>query len=243
MDLAHAKLALKSLAKFHGAGLSIKQKDPIYEKKLGKYIKPLVAKGSNLIEQLSSELFTKLKNEKVLNDNDLDKLKKAFEPSERKRFNAEVTPDLPWTCLTHGDLWTNNMLFRDNELGQPEDVKFVDFQTYCNNSILRDLLFFLGTSIQLKLVESSFDDLLEFYRLELNEVLKELNCDADFVDCKETFYKRVKIDAHSELNHIFFMLKIITLDEGEVLENSELKQLHFDKYKEVVLTWQRHDWL
>lgn len=242
MDLSHAKLVLKSLAKFHGAGLCIKQKDSIDQKKIQKYSEGLTSKSISNNEQYSL-LTAKLKNEKILDDFQMGKLKKSFELSERQMMKAESTADSLWTCIIHEDLWTNNMLFRHNDLGQPEDVKFVDFQTYSRNSSLRDLIFFLSTSIQLELVKNNFDDLIEFYRLELMEVLKELNYDNDFVTCKKTFYERLKIDAYSELYHIFFMLKFITLDEGEQFEDSRINQLHFDKYKEILLIWVSHGWL
>jgi hypothetical protein len=72
--------------------------------------------------------------------------------------------------LNHGDVWTNNIMFRFD----PLDVLLIDYQFCFWGSPTYDLWVFLILSVQDEIKVEKFDELIEFYHHELCESLKRL---------------------------------------------------------------------
>uniref|UniRef100_A0A1B0D1Q3 CHK kinase-like domain-containing protein n=1 Tax=Phlebotomus papatasi TaxID=29031 RepID=A0A1B0D1Q3_PHLPP len=95
-----------------------------------------------------------------------------FVPKLMKVFTRD---DKSFTVLNHGDLWSNNMLFKRNEKeNRTDDVLLVDFQEGFYGSPGIDLNFFLYTSVEIDLLLNNYDDLLAHYHDELLKTLKLL---------------------------------------------------------------------
>lgn len=125
-------------------------------------------------------------------------------PSQPTRSGFQV--------LNHGDL-INNMLFKNDEKGNPIDVKFIDFQLSFWGSPIADLMYFLLTSVRDEIKTAHFDELIAFYHKELIKSLKELKyCkDAPTLDVlkqdlmeKRGFSKRLRFCDILFLNECFF---------------------------------------
>lgn len=80
----------------------------------------------------------------------------------------------PAGVLVHGDFNRNNMQFRYNELGEPVEVRFFDFQNcrYCSPSV--DLSFFLFMNTSPELRRQHWDDLLQEYFGSMTSALDRL---------------------------------------------------------------------
>uniref|UniRef100_A0A1I8P7T0 CHK kinase-like domain-containing protein n=1 Tax=Stomoxys calcitrans TaxID=35570 RepID=A0A1I8P7T0_STOCA len=131
LDEAHARLLMQKIGQFHAASLMYEKKFPEIVNSLGKshfangatdVVAEAIAFGgmeyvANMIEtwagyeQLSSKI-------RSLSARFNDKVKKVVDPQ-----NSVVN------VITHGDLWINNVLFRNEaDTKHPIDVLFVDFQ-------------------------------------------------------------------------------------------------------------------
>lgn len=104
--------------------------------------------------------------------------------------------DGPYTSIVHCDLWINNImlkygkkyilfiflnvkyiflfLFVDHK-GQPENVKFVDFQISQYENVVHDLIFFLFSSCSREVLDQHLDDLLYFYYKEFLKCLESID--------------------------------------------------------------------
>lgn len=109
-----------------------------------------------------------------------------------RQINVFVRDGTQFNCLNHGDVWTNNLMFKKNEDGEVEELLFVsistrvkfvllilfffqiDYQEGYYGSPAIDLNFFFYTSIQDDVLENHLDELIELYQSTLSDTLSAL---------------------------------------------------------------------
>lgn len=78
-----------------------------------------------------------------------------------------------FNVLTHGDLWSNNLMFKYNDKNVPTDVLMLDFSAGFFGSPGIDLAYLLCTSSTPDIQEKEIDFLLHFYHQNLEQSLKK----------------------------------------------------------------------
>ncbi|XP_050298807.1 uncharacterized protein LOC126737798 [Anthonomus grandis grandis] len=76
-------------------------------------------------------------------------------------------------CSTHGDCWSNNMLFKYLDNGEVEDIKLIDFQLARDGSPIHDLAYFFYSGAA-KEDLYRIDGYLKIYHESFSRVLKSL---------------------------------------------------------------------
>ncbi|KAG5678865.1 hypothetical protein PVAND_008496 [Polypedilum vanderplanki] len=93
----------------------------------------------------------------------------------RTLFDKYLNHDSPMKCglkvLNHGDLWTNNAMYKFDE-NEAVDALLFDYQLAIWGSPVFDLFCFIFTSIEEEFRTSKFDELIEFYHQELSRALE-----------------------------------------------------------------------
>ncbi|CAG9854565.1 unnamed protein product [Phyllotreta striolata] len=156
-------------------------------------------------------------------------------------------PGEPWATVCHQDFWTSNTMIR-KEGGRCVENKIVDLQLTGYDSGLKDLVFFLFTSVINEVLDEHFDEFLKIYYDAFIDTLK----DYEGVDVGRFswagFNRELEIAASSEVYHILFMLKPICTERGAVKNSPEnfqdsdwtrkdlLGPNHRRKLKETVLS-------
>ena len=74
--------------------------------------------------------------------------------------------------LIHADLWTNNVLFKQDSDENSIDVKIIDYQMSFWGSPNADLIYLLFTSVMDDVKIKHFDEIIEFYYGELRMSLE-----------------------------------------------------------------------
>ncbi|XP_053959825.1 uncharacterized protein LOC128864274 [Anastrepha ludens] len=92
---------------------------------------------------------------------------------EGLRLNA-IDPN-EFNVLNHGDLWTNNIMFKHDAQGAIDDVLFVDFQSGKWGTPAIDLWFLIITSAAVDIKIKEFDRFIYIYHKQLNQSLRVLN--------------------------------------------------------------------
>ncbi|XP_018566812.1 uncharacterized protein LOC108907558 [Anoplophora glabripennis] len=101
-------------------------------------------------------------------------IKNGVELAQRSLINST------YTCIIHGDCWSNNMMFKYDESGKLTDLRLLDFQNVRLGSPISDLSYCLysgGT-------KETFDDLdclLQIYHDSFSENLRAFGCDSNEV--------------------------------------------------------------
>ncbi|XP_054081386.1 uncharacterized protein LOC105208420 isoform X2 [Zeugodacus cucurbitae] len=81
--------------------------------------------------------------------------------------------------LTHGDLWTNNVMVKyDKTTGEPLDVTIIDFQYAAWGSPALDLYYFLNTSLEEDIHLNRQDELIHCYYETFSDTLRKLQYQA-----------------------------------------------------------------
>lgn len=130
-------------------------------------------------------------------------MKKSLSLAEKDRDSFRE----PFATLCHKDMWVNNFMVK-LEKGKIVKNKFVDFQGFTYQSPVRDLLFYLFTSVQFHVLKEHLDYLLKFYHEQFIETLKELHCPiTDFSFDK--FMEEIRHFGIYEISHIILMMIVV----------------------------------
>nr|CAD7401734.1 unnamed protein product [Timema cristinae] len=193
LDYHHCKAVMSELAHFHALSLSMKRIDPARFKR-------------DVSDSITEALFV-IENEawyrdyyKTASKNAIAMVKQTLPEGEMMKQCLEnlqqfvcdstffskmvylVKPREPVAVLTHGDCWTNNILFHYSETGQILEVCLVDFQMARYGSPALDLANLLYCCTSLELRQNHMDNLLEHYHTTLIAAMIELERDR----CRET---------------------------------------------------------
>lgn len=179
LDTDHIHLALGKLAKYHACTAVLSQKYPgifadnfdkgfccHYDTGLDKMVIGMLNALSRYVagqKDLKHKYYDKILN---LRHTIMDYGNLAFDvcPSE-------------FMTLTHGDFWTNNIMFKytgRNGEKSVVDVNFVDFQFSCWTSPTLDLHYFFNTSLKEDLQFEKQPEFMQYYHEILSNTLKAL---------------------------------------------------------------------
>lgn len=177
LNFEQSKLVLVQLAKFHAASAIFKDKRKLNEtdsdllnRKRSVIVReddPIVKGSIALVKAFKKALASYGGCQRYL-----DKISKWNMNKVISTFTDVAIPmQNGFEVLNHGDLWTDNILFNDDQ----SDVKFVDFQLSFWAGPAADLSDFLITSVDDAAKVASFYDLIEIYHQSLLESLEKLN--------------------------------------------------------------------
>lgn len=140
----------------------------------------------------------------------LSKLEKSFPFA----FLLLKTFREPFATMVHRDMWINNFMVKiDGD--KVVKNKFVDFQAYSYDSPVRDLLFFLFTSVQTNVLKEHLDELLKYYHENFIQVLSELGCcTAGF--SYDIFLEEIEFHGKFEISHIIYMVLFVVFGNKEI---------------------------
>ncbi|XP_063994412.1 uncharacterized protein LOC135171764 isoform X2 [Diachasmimorpha longicaudata] len=189
-DLAHAKLVVKTIARFHALGMATKEKNPDFFEILKRQAQPP--------DIANVEVWQVLCQQRIDDITDNPELKEYHEASRQALSqsiidNWKIPIPEPWSTITHADLWTNNIMFRNNNEGAPEDIKLVDFQLSMFASPMRDLTFFLTAGLDLDTTDH-IDELIDLYYDTLIGRLNLLGCNIEPYT-RRSFDEKLREDA------------------------------------------------
>lgn len=247
MDVDHAKKVITVLAKYHAFGRALKQKMPDFFEKVIGFTRLKVYSGTGFQNNFKNILEH---YKKVCSSH---KHMSLIESSFANVLGGDISTDEPrepWPSISHGDLWTSNILFHKNQDGEVDDVKLIDFVCYSYTNPLKDLPYFICTSLNHETQEIHINEILNIYYDTFIGTLQGMNCCIEPFP-KEAFNRELKREALNELPVILFVLRFIlfkSVEENnneEVVKNilnSELDESFTKKLLRIIRIYERQGW-
>ena len=224
-DMAHCKVALKSLARFHGLSVGLFQQNPEIMKDMCEFF--------YIEEQRSSVETYIVTGIKCLGavvgkwagfERFEDKIKQVAETATDRLIDVVKPIPESLSVLNHGDFWKNNILFRyDENTNEIIDAMFVDFQVSRFSSPCLDLQFFMCTTPIEDIRHNHMEELLQFYHRELVETLST-------VDCGHNQYSFPQFQKEFDEKGIFgfltasILLQVVLSDPDESIDLDQVKE-------------------
>lgn len=141
LDQEHTQMSLRKLARMHAASAVVYAKDPnafslfdtgFFTRKTDAFQGMFESLCDGLVEEIPNWEGFEYYAEKLPN------VRNSLQKTAQRAFDCD---EGDFHVLTHGDLWTNNMMFRyDEESGAPVDSVLLDFQFACYGSPALDLM-------------------------------------------------------------------------------------------------------
>lgn len=218
----HAKVTIPTLARFHAMGIALEQKRPeLFKQAVA--LTQSIGIDTNFMDVSFQSLLENF-HETLSFKKYMHLIESSFANSINGGTYARRSEE-PWVTITHGDLWTNNMLFHKDGAGYIDDVKFVDFQVILCNSPLKDLAHLLLFSLEDETLIKHLDELLDLYYDEFKGSLERIGCDFDQFT-KDSFDRELKEEATREFMICALLRKALAYEikgEGssaELLKNA-----------------------
>ncbi|XP_029166694.1 uncharacterized protein LOC114937416 [Nylanderia fulva] len=246
-DHEHSRVAIRAMARFHALGMAIKYKDLEYFE---------VLKERSKCIKLQNEEFEHMQGDmqkRIAADPELvvhvDRCNAAMTESFKDGM-WDLVPDEPWSTICHTDFWVNNIMFHRDEAGRVDDVKFVDFQNYLFFNPLREMVFYLFSSTEVR--DDYIQELMDLYHETFVAVLSRMGCDTESFT-REKFDENLNSQAKYEFMHLLFMLKILTLNVQEdefkmqdmqnFLKSYQGNQVFVQQQRKVISYFIKRNWI
>ncbi|XP_034667358.1 uncharacterized protein LOC117900907 [Drosophila subobscura] len=178
LDMDHATLLMRKLAEYHALTMVMAEHEP--ETIVDRY--PF---GLLHMDAIKSEPFKLLFGTQLLKLAALVGDIEGFGAITSKlyRYHEHFTERIlksvyplrgNLNVLNHGDLWVNNIFFKYNQEYKVEQVKIIDFQLCFYGSLGFDINYFLNTSLELEVLRSQRQRLIDIYYEALVACLERL---------------------------------------------------------------------
>uniref|UniRef100_A0A1L8DZE0 Putative ecdysteroid kinase n=1 Tax=Nyssomyia neivai TaxID=330878 RepID=A0A1L8DZE0_9DIPT len=171
MDVAHAKVALIKLGKYHATSIIFKQKNP---QAFAKFSKGYFSRDKPDIREFFFRHFDGLiELVSTLDGYEyyVEKLIKFKDLLVERGIELYTSHESGFNVLLHGDFWSNNMMFRYDGENNPVDVIFVDFQIPQWITPAIDIIYFIHSSMKEHLRFSKQNELVQLYYYSLKDTL------------------------------------------------------------------------
>ncbi|XP_055302585.1 uncharacterized protein LOC129568559 [Sitodiplosis mosellana] len=223
MTAEHVRLVMQGFAKFHAISFALKDQHPEKFNDLTSNLSEVfICKTNTPLRYCLSEqakgVFKALSDEEEL----LAKVKKFYE-KEALDIAADCI-DLESTgsasVITYGDVHQNNILFKNDANGKPNEASFLDWQAVRHASPVLDIAFFIFCSTTKEVRDVYYGEFLQVYHETLTEHIRRLGSDP-----KKLFPRKLMLDHLRKFAKFGFimstvLLPVITFD-GEYKPNFE----------------------
>lgn len=256
-DLDATRIIIQDLAKFHAVPIALKLLKP---EEFKTKVMPSLVKNKGL-EQLPAEV-GKSFHGSIMNGAKqvpelapyLERVQKVVDFAAENPYVNRPPPNELFATMVHSDYWTSNTMLLRDENGRALKNKMVDLQLMTYSSAVRDLIFFLFTSVINDVLDEHIDEFIKLYHDSFVNVLNCFNLDTKPYNW-DAFQQELEEVAPTEVYHVLVMLKPICTEPGKVQNSLEdfqdtdwsredlLGPNHTRKMKRTILAFVKKNWI
>lgn len=194
-EFAQAEAVIKQIGRFHGVSLALKNQQPeVFEE-----FKRLQSNAlDNMAKEESNPFYSMFYGMAVdtLDPSEVDLIAKMTDLKEtylaRMRDCMNADEFEPFGVINHGDIWSNNLMYRYKDGGELQNVCILDWQTAQYGSPACDFSLYLFCAVQKSIRDLHYDDLVATYYDSLSETIKYLGSDPEELLSRENFLDQLK---------------------------------------------------
>ncbi|CAL7938758.1 unnamed protein product [Xylocopa violacea] len=253
LDEKHARFAIDQLAKMHALVIALKLKKPQVYQRIAEIVmaKLLNETTEKCVGEMIRKTYADIDNIEELKPY-VDRVAKTIEYCAQANKNPGDVEE-PWGTLVHSDYWVNNMMYQHDARGEITDMKIVDFQLCVYDYGVKDLIFFLMSSLKKELLDSKLNDLIDFYYTCFIKMLKSLKVDTEKFP-KRRFDEIMDECAPVKFTQCIMMIQVIQAPRGsapdvqgktgtDIFGGSTEDETYRQKLMQVVKIYDKQGWL
>ncbi|KAK8729511.1 hypothetical protein OTU49_008514 [Cherax quadricarinatus] len=198
LSVPHAALVLRELARLHAVSFLVLSK--ISKEQLASKFKFLTWAMYNYSEQtkkafhmlISGSLQTASELAEAAGREDMSEWFRTLASQGTEVLINQTGEASVFDVISHGDCWINNLLFRDDNKGDPIEVMLLDFQLCRKTSLAFDLNYFLFSSLVASDRNDKLEHLLATYHTSFKDVMEAAEAAMPFTlaELTKEFYRR-----------------------------------------------------
>ncbi|XP_050079037.1 uncharacterized protein LOC126565870 [Anopheles maculipalpis] len=248
-----ARYVLQKLALFHAIPIALRYLKPeVFEAGIHKYLVKIDI-DAGLSPETLRQMMDVFRQDIVRTGVERGLADRAYAKiNECHRRQAQLISDqlTVYCTMLHNDLWVNNMMIKyDTDGKTPCSLKFVDFQLIQMDSLVRDVIFFIITSVNDPELETQLDSYFEYYFQQLAANMARLQFPNPGDLTLESFREEIDRVAPYELYHIVSMLRVVLARKESIPDQSEQDAALFfndnlveeDYYRRLEVTLRMYD--
>uniref|UniRef100_A0A182MWU6 CHK kinase-like domain-containing protein n=1 Tax=Anopheles culicifacies TaxID=139723 RepID=A0A182MWU6_9DIPT len=228
LDFEHCALVMKKIGQFHAASMRFAEQrmdllrdlfhfnmfNPEHPEPM-EQMRHIFEKG---LETLIDVVKTKWDDFDQTIVAKLEQLTPVYVEKLRECLEQDFESDGGYRVLNHGDLWSNNMMFRydPNDPSIVQDVAFVDLQISFYASPGLDLNYVLSTCPNYE-TRPRLDELVELYYESFRATLEHLEYDARPIPTLDDVWREIRRMEFYALVSIITVLPIVLMDKTDEL--------------------------
>ncbi|CAH1717920.1 unnamed protein product [Chironomus riparius] len=224
----HVMLVMEVLAKMHAIFYCMKEQEPdlidVYKKRNDYFIMRCERKGSLMSSWYEDSRDQALEVvEKCGNSELIKKVRALLSEDILSLFKSCLNLDMtePYATLCHGDCWNNNMMFRNDQSGNPISVKFLDWQIMRYSSPILDIMYYIFSCTVKSLRDKHYQEFINFYYDSLSRFIVRLGSDPEKLFPRHAFDDHLKKFGKFGLIMGVLVLPVFTSDVDEVPDMDE----------------------
>ncbi|KAK0098767.1 hypothetical protein PV326_003428 [Microctonus aethiopoides] len=196
LSIHHTLKAIEGIAQFHAASVAFNEKQPGYLQHFrSRSLSEMTNEGTyDFLNFIIRQLADKIRYwPEPWAPHASRKLNKLLITQRQRMLKIIEYDENEFCVLNHGDCWITNFMFRENDNGEPVEVRLLDYQMTVWTSPVIDLLYFLNTCPEIKLKVDYDDYFLERYLNVLSTTMSNLHCvtkPPTMINIKQSMYKR-----------------------------------------------------
>ncbi|KAJ2954776.1 hypothetical protein O0L34_g3080 [Tuta absoluta] len=189
LDYQHVALSLKSLATFHAHSFILKHLNTQLYEEATKVCVPLSLKSNKrymdvLEDRLEKALATFAGSKYVSLIKDLK--------DNQVRLIEAAWNSVAETCICHGDIWKENILFKYEGSSVPISACLIDYQTARVSSPAYDVMYLITTSTDATARRECFSNYINIYYKQLDKLLIQAGLVSNNVYSREALQSDLK---------------------------------------------------